>query len=59
MSDLFCSVKMAEMPPVWERAADSDFLWVGMCLSIFPFDVWDNLRVQFLFRSIPEVSLLV
>ena len=36
--------KMAELPPVRERAADSAchlyfFLFVGMWLSIFPFDV--------------------
>ena len=51
MSDLFGSVKMAELPPVWERPADSSclpviFLFVGMCLSIFPFDVWDK-RISF------------
>ena len=28
-----------------------------MCLSIFPFDVWDKLWV--LIRSVPEVSLLI
>ena len=33
------------------------FLFVGMCLSIFPFHVWDKLWV--LFRSVPEVSLLI
>ena len=29
-------------------------LFVGMCLSIFPFDIWDKLWV--LIRSVPEVS---
>ena len=47
MSDLFGSVKMAELPPVWDRAADSAchliLLFVEMCWSIFPFDVWDKL----------------
>ena len=58
MSDFFGSVKMAELPPVWERAADSAcLLFVRICLSVFPFDVWDKLRV--LIRSIPEVSLLI
>ena len=32
-------------------------LFVGMCLSIFPFDVWDKLWV--LIRSVPEVFLLI
>ena len=32
-------------------------LFVGMCLSIFPFDVGNKLWV--LMRSVPEVSLLI
>ena len=43
MADLFSSVKMAELPPVLERAAGLSpviLLFVGMCLPIFPFDVW-------------------
>ena len=32
-------------------------LFVGMPLSIFPFDVWDKLWV--LIRSVPEESLLI
>ena len=41
MSDLFGSVKMAELPPVWERVADSAChlkfycLWGCVCPS-FP-----------------------
>ena len=30
---------------------------MGICLSIFPFDVWDKHWV--LIRSVPEVSLLI
>ena len=53
---------MAELPPVWERAADLAchlliLLFERMCLSIFPFDVLDKLWV--LIRSVPEVSLLI
>ena len=57
MSDLFGSVKMAELPPVWESLSPVILLFVGMCLSIFPFDVWDKLWV--LIRLVPEVSLLI
>ena len=57
MSDLFGSVKMAELPPVWEGLSPVILLFVGMCLSIFPFDVWDKLWV--LIRSVPEVSSLI
>ena len=32
-------------------------LFVGRCLSIFPFDVWDKLWVLIL--SVPEISLLI
>ena len=32
-------------------------LFVGMCLSIFSFDVWDKLWVRI--RSVPGVSLLI
>ena len=37
MSDLFGSVKMAELPPVWVSLSRVILLFVGMCLSIFPF----------------------
>ena len=33
------------------------FLFVKICLSIFPFDVWDRLWV--LIRPVPEVSFLL
>ena len=40
---LFNSVKITELPPVWERVANSAYhvmsLFIGICLSIFPFDV--------------------
>ena len=32
-------------------------LFVGMCLSIFSFDVWDKLWVRI--RSVPGASLLI
>ena len=57
MSSLFNSVKVIELPPVWERVANSDLLFVNICLSIFPFDVWDRLWV--LIRPVSEVSLLI
>ena len=68
MSDLFGSVNMAELPTAWERGtclgkscslglSPVILLFVGMCLSTFPFDVWDKLWV--LIRSVPQVSLLI
>ena len=41
---LFNSVKVAELPPAWERAANSAYhllfsLFVKIYLFIFPFDV--------------------
>ena len=49
MSNLFNSVKITELPPVWERAAYSayDLKFYFLCLSIFPFNVWDELDVLF------------
>ena len=63
MSDLFGSVKMAGLSchlfgkELLTRLVSCNFIVVGMCLSIFPFDVWDKLWV--LIRSVPEVSLLI
>ena len=62
MSTLFNSVKVTELPPVCERAANSAyhlsfFLFVKICLSVFLFDVWDKLWV--LIRPVPEISLLL
>ena len=63
VSNLFNSVKITELPPVWERAANSayhlifKFYFVKIYLSIFPFDVWDKLWL--LIRPVPEVSSLI
>ena len=60
MSKLFTSVNVTELPPVWVRVANSSsvtLLFVEICLSIFPFDVWDKIGV--LSRPVPEVSLLL
>ena len=61
MSNSFNSAKVSELPPVWERAANSAssviLLFVKICLSVYPFDVWDGLWV--LIRPVPEVSLLL
>ena len=57
MSDLFGSVKMAEFGKELLTRLVSCNCFVGMCLSIFLFDVWDKLWV--LIRSVPEVSLLI
>ena len=35
----------------------SILLFVKICVSVFPFDVWDGLWV--LIRPVPEVSLLL
>ena len=61
MSDSFGSVKMAELPPFGKSCglglSPVILLIVGMCLLIFPFDVWDKLWVMI--RPVPEVSLLI
>ena len=41
-AQLFNSVKVTELQPIWERAANSAyhlFFHGLLCLSIFPFDV--------------------
>ena len=53
MSDLFGSVKMAELSPVWERVSSVILLFVGMCLSIFPFDVSPVGSVQYTCPVVP------
>ena len=54
----FISVKVTELPPVWERVAYLAYhQFVKICLSIFPFDVWDKLWI--LIRPVPVVSLLI
>ena len=56
-------MKLTELPPVWERVANSAYhllflcLFVKICLIIFPFDVQD--KVWVLIRPVPEISLLV
>ena len=48
ISNLFNSVKVIELPPVWGRAVSSShviLLFLKICLSTFPFDVWDKLWV--------------
>ena len=47
---LFGKVLLLGLPPVM-------LLFVTICLSIFPFDVWDKLWV--LIRSVPEVSFII
>ena len=58
MSSSFILAMGSELPPVWKRAANSAYhlLFVKICLTVFPFDVWDGLWV--LIRPVPEVSLL-
>ena len=57
MSNSFNSAKVTELPPVWKRAANSAYhlLFVKICLSVFPFDVWFGLLA--LIRPVSEVSL--
>ena len=47
MSNLFNSLKVTQLTPVWERVAldlsSVILLFVKIRLSIFPFDVRDNL----------------
>ena len=57
MSNSFNSAKVTEWLPVGERAANSAYHLVKICLSVFLFDIWDGLCV--LIRSVPEVSLLL
>ena len=62
MSNSFNSAKVAELPPVWERAAELGLssvtlLFVTIHLSVFTFDVWDGLWN--LIRPVPEVYLLL
>ena len=61
MYKLLNSVKVNELPPVWERAANSTSsvipFFVKICLPILPFNVWDKLWL--LIRPVPEVSLLL
>ena len=60
MSNLFNSVKVTDLPHVWEKAAYSacqcNFV-VKICLSIFHFDVWGKLLNLIL--PVAEVSLLI
>ena len=47
MTNLFNSVKVTELPPVREEAANSAYhlkilLFDKICLAIFPFAVWDE-----------------
>ena len=51
--------KVTELSPVWEGSANSALssvilLFVEICLSVFPFDVWDRLWI--LIRPVPGVS---
>ena len=49
---------ITELLPVPERAANPAYhLFVKICLSVFPFDVWDGLWV--LIWSVPEVFSLL
>ena len=63
MSNLFGSEKMAELPPVGKSCglglSSVILLFVGMCLPIFPFDVWDSGKLWVLIRLVPEVSILI
>ena len=50
-SNVFNSVNVTELPPVWERVVNSLYhpvtlLFVKICLSIFPFDVLNKLWVS-------------
>ena len=61
MSNSFNSAKVRELPPVWEKSANSAYVLLFRCLlryvyPVFPFDVWDGLWV--LIQPVPEVSLL-
>ena len=58
----FNLVKVTELPPVLGKScrlglSSVILLFVQICLSIIPFDVWDKLGV--LIRPVSEVSLLL
>ena len=62
MSNLFNSVKVTEFPLNMGKScllglSPIILLSVKICLSIFPFDVWDKLWV--LTRPVPEVALVI
>ena len=55
--NLFSSVKVTELQPFRERAANSACQLYFLLFAIFPFDVWDKLWILIL--SVSEVSLLI
>ena len=54
----FNSVKVTELPPVWDLGLSTAILlFVKIRLFIFPFVVWDKFWV--LIRPVPEVFLQI